>query len=266
MDNAGNQFLELSITRVTGDGRESAETDVVVREQQLRIVVNDQELAVASILPGMEREFAYGLLLASGVIEAAAEVRSWVFDDKRGIAFIDVARELPVADAATPPVLLGTACGSQPLAVSSMKLNPITSRTKVPAGAILSAAESLRQESVLFRDTGGVHSAALCRNDGSMLFRADDIGRHNACDKVIGACLLEKGVDPAACFMICTGRLSSEMVTKAWRFGLPVIASRSAATSRAIEIAGHAAISLAGFVRAGRMNIYCGAQRILEEL
>ena len=120
----------------------------------------------------------------------------------------------------------------------------------------------LCDDSVLFRETGGVHSVALCDREGSTLLRTEDIGRHNACDKLLGAVLLHGGFEPAQCIMMCTGRLSSEMVIKAWRLGVPVLASRSAPTSRAVEIAQSAQLTLVGFVRGKRLNVYCHPQRV----
>ena len=250
------------ITRFFPDSAMKPLDDIVAREIQLRIVVNDQELAVASVLPGQEREFTYGLLLASGVIEAAADVRDWQFNEDRGVAFVELARESPLADFAAPPVILGTACGSEPLTVSSHRLSPIEADLRVSPAAILRAAESVRADSQLFRDTGGVHSVSLCDAEGATLLRAEDIGRHNACDKLIGAALLSGDAQAARCFMMCTGRLSSEIVTKAWRFGTPLLASRSAPTSRAVEIAESARLTLVGFVRAKRLNVYCCPERI----
>lgn len=262
MDQRHHDTARCRIIRVEQERAAEEREDAVASEVQLRIVVNDQELAVASILPGGEREFTYGLLLASGVIDSAVDVHDWQFDMERGVVFVGLAGDSPLADFAAPPVVLGTACGSEPLTVSSHRLRPITTALEVSPAAILSAAEALREDSALFRETGGVHSVALCRADGTIQLRADDIGRHNACDKVIGAALLDGGISVADTFMICSGRLSSEMVTKAWRFGLPLLASRSAPTSRGVEIAKTAGLTLVGFVRGRRFNIYAGPQRI----
>lgn len=262
MDQTPDGTVERRVTRVHRDGPPEQRDDIVACEVQLRIVVNDQELVVASVLPGQEREFAYGLLLASGVIAAAADVRGWQFDAERGVAFVELAGDSPLADFAAPPVVLGTACGSEPLTVSSHRLSPIESELCIRPQAILHAADALREDSVLFRETGGVHSVALCDRDGATLLRAEDIGRHNACDKLIGAALLGGEIDAAQCFMMCTGRLSSEMATKAWRFGVPLLASRSAPTSRAVEIADSARLTLVGFVRARRFNVYSYPRRV----
>jgi FdhD protein len=262
VDRATAQSELRGIRRIASGRPAEQVTDSIVRERQMRIVLNDQELAVASILPGEEREFCYGLLYSSGLIASANDVSSWEFDALRGIAFVTVDGKLQARDVAAPPVALGTACGSQALTVSSMQLSPVQSRLQVSAAAIRQAVASLRRDSVLFRQTGGVHSAALCQPEGGMLLRSDDIGRHNACDKVIGAALLRGTSEADQHFLVSTGRLSGEIVTKAWRFKFPLVASPSAPTSRALEIAESAAITLIGFVRAGRLNIYCGEHRV----
>jgi len=262
VDQPPDSTAQLRVTRIHREGAAERRDDTVAREVQLRIVVNDRELAVASVLPGQECEFTYGFLLTSGLIERANAVRGWQFDAERGVAFVELAGDAPLADFAAPPVALGTACGSEPLTVSSHRLSPIESDLCVHPQAILRAADALREDSVLFRETGGVHSVALCDSDGATLLRAEDIGRHNACDKLIGAALLGGEIDPARCFMMSTGRLSSEMVTKAWRLGVPLLASRSAPTSRAVEIAESARLTIVGFVRARRFNIYCWPRRV----
>ena len=111
-----------------------------------------------------------------------------------------------------------------------------------------------------YKSTGGVHSAALADNSHILVF-TEDIGRHNAVDKVIGYALLENIPFPGK-IMLASGRLSSDIVSKCARCGIPVIVSRAAPTSLAVEIADASGLTLVGFVRGDRMNIYTGTQRI----
>ena len=261
MDGSDDQTRSLSITRFDSPGPGKPAQDLVVREKLLRIMVNGKELAIASVLPAMLDEFVYGLLLAAGIINMRDDVLSCEVDAALGTAIVDVAGMSALTDYAETPVLLGSACGADPLAVSTHKLTAIDSRIRISYDAILAAGTTLLQRSRLFRDTGGVHSVSLNRLDGTAIVHADDIGRHNAFDKVAGACLLG-GIDPTECFAVCTGRLSSEIVTKAWRLGLPVLVSRSAATTRGVEISLDAGITLVGFARGKRFNVYSHAERI----
>jgi formate dehydrogenase accessory protein FdhD len=113
-----------------------------------------------------------------------------------------------------------------------------------------------------YRQTGGVHVASLNRTeDGGLMVLAEDVGRHNAVDKVIGAGVLG-GVDFGGCFLVLSGRLSGDVVLKCARVGLPLVASRAAALSSGVEIAEHCGVSLVGFVRGDKMNVYACAERV----
>jgi FdhD protein len=261
VNESDDQTRSVSITRFDSPGPGETASDLVVREELLRIMVNGKELAIASVLPAMFDEFVHGLLLAAGIIDKREDVLCCDMDSERGVAIVDVAGMSALTDYAEAPVLLGSACGADPLAVSTHKLTAIDSRIRISYSAILAAGKELLQRSRLFRDTGGVHSVSLNHADGTAIVHADDIGRHNAFDKVAGAVLLG-GIDPTECFAVCTGRLSSEIVTKAWRLGLPVLVSRSAATSRGVDIAQDAGITLVGFARGKRFNVYSHAERI----
>jgi FdhD protein len=252
------------ILRIGGAGVGERQTDTVVREVQLRLVVDDRDWAEISMLPGEERELTYGMLLSAGVIGSAADVMNWRHDVGTQTAFVQLARAADRSVVEQARIIQRSASGHQPNLPVALPCNPVNSELQVSGAALLRAAESLRQGAGLFRETGAVHSAALCRADGEVLLRCDDIGRHNACDKVIGAALLGGDLQAADCFMFCTCRLSSEIVIKAWCFGVPLLASRAAPTTRALELAERAGITLTGFIRDDRLNLYCGAQRIEE--
>jgi len=115
-------------------------------------------------------------------------------------------------------------------------------------------------KSELFRMTGCVHSAALCDNKTILAF-AEDIGRHNAVDKVFGSCIL-KNIPFSKKILLVSGRISSEIVSKCIKWGVPVVASRTSATSLALELAEDGGVTVVGFVRANRMNIYTNGQRM----
>ena len=133
---------------------------------------------------------------------------------------------------------------------------------RVKAQTIFESVNTLNFKAVEFRQTGGVHVAAIYRPDGSMVALAEDVGRHNAVDKVIGMAALAK-VTFGDCFMALSGRMSGDVAFKAAKVGLPIVASIAAALSSGIALAEQANLTLVGFVRGKRMNIYTFPERIL---
>jgi FdhD protein len=253
----------FDIIRFSDEGPPAGIKDVIITEALIRIVANGQELAVASHLPEMQRELAIGFLLSNGLISSLEDVLDWELDGERGVIYLEIRQKLPAAVLSSRKKAIGSGCMAVAQVISTDDLTPMGPGLAIPSPLIQEAAMALQAGSDLFRETGGVHSAALCQEDGSIILRAEDVGRHNAFDKIAGACLLS-GVDVSRCFAVCTGRLSSEIVTKAWRLGLPILASRSSTTSRAVEIARKAGITLLGFVRKKKMNVYSAPWRIAE--
>jgi FdhD protein len=132
----------------------------------------------------------------------------------------------------------------------------------VKAEVLFNSVNQLNFKAELFRKTGGVHAAAIYKAAGTLIALAEDVGRHNAVDKVIGMAALNQ-VDFGECFLALSGRLSGDVVFKASKVGLPIVASLAAALSSGIEMAEQANLTLAGFVRGKRMNIYTFDERIL---
>lgn len=261
--NAQNRQSEVkSIMRFSSSSGCVQVEDSVAVESLFRIVLNGTEFAVASILPGMEREFTYGFLFAAGAIGEAQDIADFSFDIERGVAFVHTSKDTPPSSIPSAPYILSTACGSEPQTLSTAGLKPLQDDLYVRLETIMDAVKHIERDSLLFRSTGGVHSAALFTTKGELIHRADDIGRHNAFDKVAGACMLNKTENLCESFIVSTGRLSAEIVSKCWRLAIPILASSSCVTTRAIEIAGAANITLAGFVRANRLNVYTVCERI----
>jgi FdhD protein len=133
---------------------------------------------------------------------------------------------------------------------------------KVKAEVVFNSVNQLNFKAEVFRQTGGVHAAAIYKADGSLVALAEDVGRHNAVDKVIGMAAL-KQISFGECFLTSTGRLSGDIVFKASKVGLPIVASLGAALDSGIAMAEAANLTLAGFVRGKRMNIYNAPKRII---
>jgi FdhD protein len=137
----------------------------------------------------------------------------------------------------------------------------IKSSLQVEAGEILKLVGAVQDKALLFKSTGGVHSAALAERD-KLLFYNEDIGRHNAVDKIVGQCIL-KNISLEDKILLTSGRISSEIVIKGAKLGLPIIVSRSAPTSLAVALARETGITLVGFARGKRLNIYSHTIRII---
>jgi FdhD protein len=231
-----NSITTREITSFSDENQPGIKNDFVVKESLLRIVCNNQDIAVLSYLPDMQKEFAFGYLLANGLISSVEDVLKYDYSDERETVFMQIRQKLPAAILHSSSKATGSGCAASPQVISIDGLEQLPLKLKISSELIQKAIYDLQCNSVLFNETGGVHSAMLCRSDGTKIVRADDIGRHNAVDKIIGACLLHKDINPAECFAVSTGRLSSEIVIKAWRAGLQIIASRSSTTSRFTQV------------------------------
>jgi len=235
------------------------EADTVIVERAVELVLAGRVLVRVQCLPERLEDLAFGFLRTEGLIEsprAIAECR--VTPDGGRIevrADVDPDRLVLFRER----VAMSSGCGSGASAAATA-LARLASEARFDPEEVLARMKDLLQASVLFRETGGVHAAAL--TDGRTLRAfAEDIGRHNAVDKAVGAALRE-GLDLARLALLTTGRASSDIVAKAVRAGLPAVVSRGAVTSRAIELGRSADAAVAGFARGDRMNIYTAAWRL----
>jgi FdhD protein len=246
------------------DGERVEADDRVVREESVVLHVGGERLLRLQCLPVGVEDLAVGLLATSRLLEPRAPLPRVDYRPEAHEVHVDL--DVPESTIAElrDTMTLGSGCGSafapdgefDPLDCSR-RFDPSFS---VDAATISRAMAAFARRSVLFRDTGGVHSAAICLGEAIVAF-ADDIGRHNALDKVIGACR-RRGIDLIDKLALVTGRLSRELVAKAIPVSLPLIASRGAPTDAGIELADLANLTLIGFARAGRMNVYSAPWRV----
>jgi FdhD protein len=236
----------------------AGESDTVIVERAVELVLNGRVLVRIQCLPERLDDLAAGFLRTEGLIEsprAIAECR--VAPDGGRIevrADVDPDRLVLFRER----VATSSGCGSGASAAETA-LPRLASDARFAPEEILARMKDLLQASALFRETGGVHAAAL--TDGRTLRTfAEDIGRHNAVDKTVGAAL-RQGADLAALALLTTGRASSDIVAKAVRAGIPAVVSRGAVTSRAIELGRSADAAVVGFARGDRMNVYTAAWR-----
>ena len=238
-------------------------------EAPVALVYNGISHVVMMLTPADLEDFAIGFSLSEGIVEHAREVRDIeVFEREHGIELaVCVA---PAREAALKELrrnLTGRTgcglCGAESLEQAIRAVPRVSSGLEVAADAIDRALASLPAHQPLARQTGCAHAAAWCTLDGSIERSREDVGRHNALDKLIGS--LARADAPRAGFALVSSRASYEMVTKAARAGIEVLAAVSAPTTLAVQLAASANLSLLAFARAGRLSIYTHAERIRTE-
>jgi len=226
----------------------------VAEEMPLSIFINGRHFATAMISPAMAEEFVMGHLFSEGIIGELIEIESLAVEENAAKV---VLRDPMRAIRSKRPILSG--CGGTDSFLDASRLPKIGSDFSVGRSEILAAMEEISR-SDLHLASGGVHSVGIFADDG-IICRVDDIGRHSALDKAIGRCLLE-GVDLGEAFVASTGRVSSDMALKCSFSGVPMVASRGATTSLAIEIGSQTGLSIIGFVRGRKMNVYTCRERV----
>ncbi|HWQ20930.1 MAG TPA: formate dehydrogenase accessory sulfurtransferase FdhD [Methanotrichaceae archaeon] len=226
----------------------------VVEEVPLSIFINGRHYTTALVSPALEKEFVLGHLFSERIISGLADVES--FELEKRVARVIVSNPMR-AIASRRPIVSG--CGGTASYLDESKLPEVTSDLRVSAEEIHSAIKAI-SVSELHEATGGVHSVGLF-NKGSAVAIVEDIGRHNALDKVIGAGL-QDDIDFSECYTASTGRISSDMALKCSGAKIPIIASRGATTSLALMIAERTGLTIIGFARGRRMNIYTRCDRI----
>jgi FdhD protein len=254
---------EVEVTKInvaTGEARKLK--DCVAEEKPLHIFLNKNHCVTIFCSPQNLKELAVGHILSEGLIKSVEEIEkvklSEAICEVALKSNIDVDKRLKRLKNFSRIIV--SACGGpyQP----SEKLPKIKSNLRVKAEIIQSCVSKLNFIAETFRKTGGVHAAAIYESDGKLKAFAEDVGRHNAVDKVIGLVALNKS-DFSKCFLALSGRLTGDIASKAARVSLPIVASLAAAVDSGINIAKEADLTLIGFVRGKRMNIYNCEKRII---
>ena len=241
-------------------------TDYVAEEKPLHLFVNKTYWATILCSPSNLKEMAVGHLLSEGILKSSAEIEEINLKEKEGTCYVKLKSKVNVNERLSLSRLhqrvVTSVCGDQSIYQYQRKPNKVTSTLKVKAEVIFNSVKQLNFKAEVFRKTGGVHAAAIYTALGSLVALAEDVGRHNAVDKVIGIVAF-KDISFEDCFLTSTGRLSGDIVFKASKVGLPIVASLGAALDSGVAVAKAANLTLAGFVRGKRINIYCFPERII---
>ncbi len=250
--------------------------DEVVVEEPLAIRIQGETLAITMRTPGRDRELVLGFLLGEGVIARGADVASIAHCERPSEEAGNVVEvvlapgvRLPIDEDTGQLARRGTivssacgVCGRKAIDDLLAQIAPIPAGGTIPLRVVTQAVASLRERQPLFARTGGCHAASLVRFDGTHVATFEDVGRHNAVDKVIGSQVRAGTLPLAGTLLVVSGRSSFDIVQKAALAGVPVVASVSAASSLAVDLAVRANATLLGFVRGEAATVYAGGFRL----
>ena len=251
----------FKIIKIRGNSSEIVE-DNLVEEVPLTIIAHDKELATFLCTPTDIEDLVRGFLLTSGLITRLSDIKQINLDQKRWTAYVELNKETIVEGMIFKRVYT-SGCGKGTLFYNAFDLIErcrIKSSLKVTNTWIYALMMDFQKRSKLFLETGGAHSAAVADRKGILVFK-EDIGRHNAIDKIVGYCLLKK-LSLKNKILITSGRISSEVLLKSQKCKFPIIVSKGAPTNHAVKLANDMNITLVGFVRGKSMNVYSSKERI----
>jgi FdhD protein len=254
---------DVTLIRMDRDTRETIHGEVA-REFPLTVMLNDEQLATLLCSPEDMENLAVGFLYSEGFIRTKEDIRGISLDETRGIVRVNTESADIVDQELFMKLVITTGCGRgisfYNFADLDQKQQKVESALKVTPAQILDLMKSFQTRSEIYQKTHGVHGAALCDGAGILLFK-EDIGRHNAIDKIFGHCL-RWDIPLADRIIMTTGRISSEILFKVAKRDIPILVSRSTPTDLAVGLAGELGITLVGFVRGGHMNVYAEEGRI----
>lgn len=263
------RFGAVGAVEAPGQAALVAQVETIVEEVPVGLIYNGVPHVVMMATPRDLEDFAIGFSVTEGVVARAEEIRAVeVVRYSKGIELqCTVAPEVSEAVAARARRMGGRTgcgiCGAESFDAVIKDVRRVGSPATVTPAAISRAMAALGAGQVLNAATGAVHAAGWATRDGAVTTLREDVGRHNALDKLIGA-LLAARVDPASGFVVVTSRASFEMVQKVTMFGAPLLAAISGPTGLAVRLAEESGLTLVGFVREGRMTAYAHAERLRD--
>ena len=269
---AGRMTKPTSLWQIRAQRRRRVAADPLAVEEPLEIRVRGRSVAVTMRTPGHDRELAAGFLFTERVVRerrqlldiqtchSSREPHNTLDAFLKADAVVDFERLTRHVFAASSCGL----CGKASIEAVQQNFPAVTSSLTVPATTLQRLPGRMRRAQPAFDQTGGLHAAALFDARGKLLLSREDIGRHNAVDKVIGWGFLENQLPFAAHILLVSGRASFEIMQKALAAGIPIICAVSAPSSLAVAFARQANQTLVGFLREGGMNVYSGAERVIS--
>jgi FdhD protein len=260
------------VVRVDGDAS-TQRADLLATEEPLEMRVDGRSLAITMRTPGADFELAVGFLHGEGILRGRQDLSTVRYcvdaaQQQYNVVTVDLAPGItPPPETAMRNVLTTSACGvcgtASLQALQERGMTPVGSGPRIDADLLRDLPGRLAAEQPVFDRTGGLHAAALFTPAGDLLAAREDVGRHNAVDKVVGWALLQERLPLSDSVLLVSGRAGFEIAQKAVAAGVPVVAAVSAPSSLAVSVAREFGLTLVGFLRGARFSVYAGEQRIV---
>lgn len=263
--NHTTSIFDLRKVNKIRDKRHSVEDDPVVREAPLTIMLNNEEFATLVCSPGFEKELVIGFLAGEGIIRQPGDIKDCFFRGGQGVFWIETHNTENLAEGFLCRNFTSCCGKGRPslyYANDASQVAPVAGKAVFSVGQVTELVRQFEAASENFRMTGGVHAAALSSGEG-LIARYEDIGRHNALDRIMGYAFLNS-IDASDMAVLLSGRVSSEMLIKTARIGAPIVVSRSAPTGLALDLADQLGITVVGFARGASFNVYTHEGRISD--
>jgi FdhD protein len=263
-------MTDTKVVRRAGNKFSKLQNDAVAVEEPLEIRVAGRSVAVTMRTPGHDRELAAGFLLTEGIIRERKDIieilhcRAAAAPDNTLNVFLAPSVKLDFARLTRHVFATSSCglCGKASIESVHQHFPPVKSKLKIPAQTLVRLPALMREAQQTFAQTGGLHAAAVFDANGGLIVLREDVGRHNAVDKVLGFGFLEKSLTFDKHVLLVSGRASFEIMQKALAARIPIVCAVSAPSSLAVEFARESNQTLAGFLRGDTMNVYAGAERI----
>lgn len=250
--------------KINGEDQETV-SEIIATEFPLTLMLNGQEFATIVCSPNDLDDLVVGFLASEGVIRTYDEIKNIQNDLYTGFSHLELHRSLNPDQLDHSSRFIGSCCGKSRqfyFKSDARVAKTVTSKMQISVLQCMELMKQLLDRSLEFQRTGGVHNAALATPEG-LLFTRSDIGRHNALDKVFGAMLREK-IPAKGKLVVFSGRISSEVLLKVSKMGIGLIISNAAVTDLAVKLAEDLGITVIGFARGNRMNIYTHPDRLID--
>jgi len=264
MPESRSRIARIPVTRYR-NGSFSVGEDVVVKETLFSLFLNNQKFATLVCSPFDLKEMAVGFLCSEGILQKPSDLLNITINADVGQILVEITKEsVPEGRFVKRFVTTSSSQGGPSLYFlnNAVNISPISANLEITPREIFFLCDEVEKNSPLFQETGGSHCAALCSRE-RIIFLYEDIGRHNAVDRVLGRCFLEN-ITVSDKILVFSGRVASEILIKVAKIGVPLIAARSAPTELAVNLAKEIGITIVGFIRKGRLNVYSHENRVIE--
>lgn len=261
MQSKSSKAITDKIVFIYEDGKVTEKSLSVPVEMPAQLIINDREMLKIMVTPTQLREFAIGFLAGQGLIKTLDDIKTELVGEKKAILYFEIKRDI-LAEKIMATSYLNPGCGGG-VSFKSLKFPKVQLKNNFKLKDLLELMKQVLKSADLYKSSGGFHIAGFSVGS-ELFFTAEDIGRHNAVDKVIGSAFIN-GVDFSKSALFSTGRITFEAVAKASHLRIPVLVSRSSPTNLAVSLAQRQGITLIGYARGDKAKIYSKKERLIVE-